>query len=76
MIEGPENTIGGTVTETPAMIADCRDTLRWLAKRHDELAAAEAAKVPYWGHLPTSVVGHRAAAEALRADAALHEAVR
>lgn len=41
-----------------------------LARREDELAAAEAAGLPYWEPCPPSVYGHRAAAEALRSEAA------
>lgn len=37
-----------------------------LAHREDERAAAEAAATPYWSPCPASVVGHRAAADALR----------
>lgn len=40
-----------------------------LARREDELAAAEAAGVPYWAPCPPSVFGHRVAAEALRTEA-------
>ena len=40
-----------------------------LARREDDLACAEAAATPYWEPTPTSVVGHRSAAAALRAQA-------
>jgi len=40
-----------------------------LARREEEIAAAEAAAVPYWGNHPTSVGGHRAATGALRSAA-------
>lgn len=40
-----------------------------MARRQDELAAKKAAGVPYWSPCPSAVVGHRAAAEALRAEA-------
>lgn len=43
--------------------------LRRLAKAEDDRAAAEAAEVPYWDPCPSSVLGARAAARALRADA-------
>lgn len=46
-----------------------RRELRRLATREDELASSEAAQVPYWAPTPTSVLGHRAAATALREDA-------
>jgi len=40
-----------------------------LARIEDTRAADEAATVPYWAPCPTSVVGHRAAAQALREQA-------
>ena len=46
-----------------------RRELFQLASREDEIAAAEAARVPYWAPTPPSVMGHRAAAAALREDA-------
>jgi hypothetical protein len=46
-----------------------RAILLRLAKHQDDLAALEAATVPYWTPCPPSVLGHRAAAEALRAQA-------
>jgi len=46
-----------------------RRELLQLAKHEDELAANEAACVPYWSPTPASVIGHRAAAAALRDDA-------
>jgi hypothetical protein len=56
--------------------AVCRE-LYVLAAGEDEQAAAEAARTPYWAPHPTSVVGHRAAAAALRSDAArLESALR
>jgi hypothetical protein len=45
-----------------------RELLR-LARLEEELAAREAAQVPYWTPLPPAVDGHRAAARALRDDA-------
>lgn len=45
-----------------------RELLR-LARREDELAALESATVPYWSPCPVSVLGHRAAARALEAEA-------
>jgi hypothetical protein len=45
-----------------------RELLR-LAHLEEELAATQAAQVPYWAPLPPSVDGHRAAARALREDA-------
>jgi hypothetical protein len=46
-----------------------RAILLKLAKQQDDLAAQEAATVPYWTPCPPSVLGHRAAAETLRAQA-------
>lgn len=42
-----------------------------LARRQDDLAAEEAAGTPYWKPQPDTVHGHRAAADALRAEADL-----
>lgn len=50
----------------------CRELLK-LARREEELAADELAQVPYWMPTPASVLGHRAAASALRADLARFE---
>ena len=46
-----------------------RHALVELARREDALAEAEAASVPYWEPCPSSVDGHRAAADALRSEA-------
>ncbi len=46
-----------------------RQILLDLARHEDDLAATEAAAVPYWAPHPPSVVGHRAAAQALRCEA-------
>jgi len=46
-----------------------RRALLRLAAREDDLAAAEAASVPYWAPHPPSVLGHRTAAAALRFEA-------
>jgi hypothetical protein len=48
-----------------------RRVLLAIARHEDELANTEAAAVPYWAPTPVSVQGRRAAAQALRADAAL-----
>lgn len=53
---------------TEMIVALARE-LRRLAKAEDDRAAAEAAEVPYWIPCPSSVLGARAAAQALRADA-------
>lgn len=56
--------------EVPAeLAASVRLALLRIARYEDELAAAEAAKVPYWEPHPPSVLGHRTAAQALRAEA-------
>lgn len=46
-----------------------RHALFELARREEALAEAEAANVPYWEPCPSSVDGHRAAADALRSEA-------
>jgi hypothetical protein len=46
-----------------------REKLLSLAQWEDDMAAAEAAAVPYWAPYPDSVRAHRMAAAALRADA-------
>ena len=53
-----------------AMIAvRLRQILLELARREDDIAHAEAATVPYWEPVPTSVVGRREAANFLRLEA-------
>ena len=54
---------------TDLITAVCRELLR-LARVQDDRAASEAARMPYWMPLPERVLGHRAAASALRADVA------
>lgn len=39
-----------------------------LARREEDAASAEASRTPYWASTPASVLGHRRAARALRAD--------
>jgi hypothetical protein len=51
------------------LAASVRIALLKLARYEDELAATEAARVPYWEPHPPSVLGHRTAAQALRAEA-------
>jgi hypothetical protein len=46
-----------------------RGALLRLARIEDDLAAREAASIPYWAPYPPTVLGHRAAAQALRDDA-------
>lgn len=43
-----------------------RIELLGLAKREEEIAAAEAVHVRYWEPMPTSVAGHRQCASVLR----------
>lgn len=57
-------------THRPELIkAICRELVA-LARQEENLAADEAARLPYWQPTPVSVLGHRAAAAALRADLA------
>lgn len=46
-----------------------RQILLQLANEQEEAAASEAAATPYWKACPVSVLGSRAAAEALRSAA-------
>jgi hypothetical protein len=46
-----------------------RSVLLQLARHQDDLAANEAAATPYWATCPPTVLGHRAAACALREQA-------
>jgi hypothetical protein len=55
--------------EENTMAIRLRQILFELARREDNIALSEAADVPYWAPHPTSVIGHRAAAEALRSAA-------
>lgn len=55
------------------LTALCRELVN-LAKSEEDTAAEEAARTPYWAACPSSVEAHRAAARALRADAARLEA--
>ncbi len=57
------------VTVSTALTTALRKELLRLARAEDELAASEAAAVQYWEPCPSSVLGHRAAAATLRADA-------
>lgn len=57
-------TAGTTGAGSPAV--QLRQALLELAHLEDERAADEAAALPYWVPCPSSVHGHRAAAEALR----------
>lgn len=46
-----------------------RQILLDLVRREDDIAIAEAAAVPYRAQHPSSVIGHRVAADALRSEA-------
>jgi hypothetical protein len=48
-----------------------RSLLLQLARHQEDLAANELAATPYWAPTPNTVVGHRTAALALRAEADL-----
>jgi hypothetical protein len=52
-----------------AIAVRLRQILLDLARREDNIAHSEAAAVPYWAPHPPSVIGHRAAANALRSEA-------
>jgi hypothetical protein len=58
-----------TGNDREVLAAVVRRALLRLAAREDNLAAAEAALVPYWAPHPPSVLGHRTAAAALRSEA-------
>lgn len=60
--------------KSPELLAALCHELVCLAVREEELAAAEAARTPYWSPTPPSVIGHRSAASALRDDLARLEA--
>lgn len=55
--------------DTAQTASRLRQILLDLARRERNMAASEAAAVPYWEPLPSSVMGHRAAAAALRSEA-------
>jgi hypothetical protein len=58
------------ITDT-AITGTLRSTLLELARRQDNLAADELAATPYWSPCPSSAIGQRTAAVALRAEADL-----
>ncbi len=62
----PDATPHGVPTE---LMAAVRSELLRLAGLQEAIAALEAADIPYWVPCSVSVVGHRAAADALREDA-------
>ena len=51
------------------MTSKLRAILLDLARHQDDMAANEASTRPYWAPCPSSVLGHRSAATALRAEA-------
>jgi hypothetical protein len=57
-----------TATTPDTATAVRRELLR-LAREEEDMAAAEAAAVPYWSRCPATVQGHRLASAILRADA-------
>ena len=57
-------------THTDGPVASkLRSLLLDLARRQDNMAADQASSTPYWAPCPPSVLGHRSAAAALRAEA-------
>jgi len=66
--EGSETAMD-IITTASTKTTTLRGLLLQLAKGQDELAASQAATTPYWEACPVSVIGHRAAAAALRAEA-------
>ena len=57
-----------THTDEPTA-SKLRSILLNLARHQDNMAADQAASTPYWAPCPPSVLGHRSAAAALRAEA-------
>jgi len=60
-----------TTTTNTTAVSRLRSVLLELARHQDDLAADEAARTPYWEPCPSTVLGHRVAATALRAEADL-----
>lgn len=56
-------------SENDRTLQRLRQPLLQLARREEDLAAEEAAPLPYWRACPPSVEGHRAAPSALRWEA-------
>lgn len=56
-------------TEGTSLKIHLHRALMALARQEAEIAADEAASVPYWAPVPESVSGHRAAAAVLRSEA-------
>ena len=63
-------------TMDAAAAGNLRRLLIDLARRQENLASDEAAVAPYWSSTPASVIAHRCAALALRAEADLLSAIR
>jgi hypothetical protein len=57
------------IDSTRDVLSAIRSVLLQLARHQDDIAASEAAATPYWTTCPASVLGHREAASALRAQA-------
>jgi hypothetical protein len=57
-------------TQAAPLVIQLRHALLALARREADAAADEAAAVPYWVPVPASVSARRAAAAALRSEAA------
>ena len=58
-----------TQTTDTEVASRLRSILLELARHQDDLAATQAAVTPYWSPCPSTVLGHRTAAEALRTQA-------
>lgn len=58
-----------TIQRTNQITTLLRRELLRLARIEEDLAATEAAAVPYWAHYPPTVSGHRTAAAVLRENA-------
>jgi hypothetical protein len=56
-------------TAQTAVAVRLRQILLEPARREDDMASSQAAVVPYWAPHPSSVIGHRVAADALRSEA-------
>lgn len=67
MSASPDEQPGGSSQGLePEVAATLRSIIFGLAAEEEAAAASEAAQVPYWCSCPESVIGHRAAAKALR----------
>lgn len=60
---------GSADTAHTTTTVQVRQILLELARREADMANSQAAAVPYWAPHPSSVIGHRAAADALRSEA-------